>query len=155
MDYPDDPGTFAVDDQYLVGESLLVAPAFAGQQARSVYLPPGDWFDFWTAQKHSGKGRVEVDVPLDRIPLFVKAGALLPLARPTLHVEDPASRQLTMHAYGNQPAQTVLYEDDGSARPALAQVALFWEAGQQEGSVDRKGSGTGPRFEVAQWKRFA
>jgi alpha-D-xyloside xylohydrolase len=154
MDYPDDPGTFALDDQYLAGESLLVAPVFAGQSARSVYLPAGDWFDFWTAQRHTGKQRIGIQAPLDQIPLFVKAGTLLPLARPTLHVEDPASRQLIVWAFGSEPSQTVLYEDDGSARPPLAEVAVFWEMGQDKGTVNRSGSSPSSRYEFVEWKRF-
>jgi alpha-D-xyloside xylohydrolase len=155
MDHPDDPATFAVDDQYLMGESLLVAPMFAGQASRSVYLPRGDWFDFWTGRKHCGKQRIEARAPLGQVPLFVKSGTLLPLARPTLHVEDPASRQLTVHAYGSQPARTVLYEDDGSARPALVSVALSWKMGQDKGTVNRSSSGPGSTYEFVQWKRFA
>lgn len=151
MDYPDDPHTFAIDDQYMVGESLLVAPVFAGQAQRAVYLPPGDWFDFWTGARVPGARRTEIQAPLDRIPLFVKSGALLPLAVPTLHVEDARSWKLIVQAYGTASARTVLYEDDGSVRPAWRPVVLAWDSTNHAGTI------LGPRdarYEVTEWKRF-
>jgi alpha-glucosidase (family GH31 glycosyl hydrolase) len=54
-------------------------------------LPEGEWFDYWTGERHAGRQRVTIQVPLERIPLFVKAGTLLPLAEPTLHTADPGA----------------------------------------------------------------
>ena len=85
IDYPDDPQTWALDSQYLAGESLLVAPVVAGEHDREVYLPAGEWFDFWTGVTLQGGRRLNVSGPLDQIPVFVKAGTLLPFAQPTLH----------------------------------------------------------------------
>ena len=69
-----------VDDEYLFGASLLVAPLFTGQAKRSVYQPAGDWYDFWTHAKHAGGRAIEVAKPADQIPVFVKGDTLLPLA---------------------------------------------------------------------------
>jgi alpha-D-xyloside xylohydrolase len=149
MDYPDDPATWAVDDQYLMGESLLVAPVVAGEASRNVYLPAGDWVDFWTGRRYPGKQRIRIDVPLEQIPLFVKGGSILPLAEVTAHTADAASWRLHVQAYGNSPAQAVLYEDDGTWDPSLSEVTLSW---QGEGSLKRSGSGSGPHYEVAEWK---
>ncbi len=148
MDHPDDAHTWGVDSQFLVGESLLVAPAFAGEPSRSIYLPEGDWFDYWTGRRHAGKQQVRVEVPLDQIPIFVKSGSLLPLAEPTLHTDDPASWRLTVNVYGGKPLPATLYEDDGSWVPSLAEVRLDWDADRQTGSL--KGAGTG-KYEVAKW----
>ncbi|MBS1858636.1 MAG: glycoside hydrolase, partial [Acidobacteria bacterium] len=74
MDYPDDPATWAVDDQYMAGESLMAAPLVGGQATRRVYLPAGEWYDFWTGRKLPGKQRIQVEAPLEQIPLYVKAG---------------------------------------------------------------------------------
>jgi alpha-D-xyloside xylohydrolase len=156
LDYPDDPDTYSVDDQYLMGESLLAAPMFAGQSSRSVYLPGGEWYDFWTARRHSGKQRIQVQPPLSEIPLFVRAGTLLPLAKPTLHVDDPDSRKLMVHAYGNGPAQTTLFEDGSSLRPELVETILSWEGTKNTGTVKRSGRpAEGLTYEVLNWKRFA
>ena len=97
LDYPKDTAAWPIDSQFLVGDSLLVAPVFAGQAARPVYLPEGEWFDFWTGHGLSGKQRIEVKPPLEQIPLFAKSGTILPLAQPSLHVEDPASWKLEAH----------------------------------------------------------
>src|SRR5258708_2843871 len=108
MDFPDDPQTQTIDDEYLLGDSVLVAPVIfrrgpgnpstaeaKGDAQRSVYLPEGDWYDFWTDERYAGKQRITVRVPLEHIPLFIKAGTVLPLARPTLDTDDPESWRLT------------------------------------------------------------
>lgn len=162
MDYPDDPETHNLDDEYLMGDSLLVAPiiidsrggqdrsqtaADSGEMVRSVYLPAGDWYDFWTGERFTGKRRLAVHVPLDRIPLFVKAGTILPLATPTLHTDDPASWNLTVQVYGNGALPTKLFEDDGAFTPALPDVCFEWDAAKKVGRI------TGAkRYTVTRWK---
>ena len=148
MDYPDDPATWAIDDQYLVGESILAAPVVAGQAERAVYLPAGDWFDFWNGRRYPGKQRIEIKPPLEQIPLFVKGGTILPLAEATLHTGEAASWRISVQVYGDHPAPAVLYEDDGAWNPSLTEVTLAWEP---PGSVTRSGNGPGPRYEVAGW----
>lgn len=152
MDYPGDPATWAIDNQYLVGESLMAAPVVAGQAARTVYLPAGEWFDYWSGQRYSGKQRIQIKAPLEHIPLFVKGGSILPLAEASAHTADAAGWRLHVQVYGNSPAPTVLYEDDGSWNPSLNEVTLSWAG---EGSVRRSESGSGPRYQVAEWKLVA
>jgi alpha-D-xyloside xylohydrolase len=149
LDYPDDPATWLIDDQYLIGDSLLAAPAFAGEAVRKVYLPEGEWFDFWTGSKHAGARHVEVRPPLEQIPLFVRGGSILPLATPTLHTADPASWKIAAHVYGEGPASTVLYEDDGSWAPSLDEVRLSWDAAARQGRVSRFS-----RYEIGEWKQI-
>lgn len=151
MDHPDDPQTWSVDNQYMMGESILVAPVIAGQQERSVYLPQGEWFDYWTGKRHSGKQRIQVRPALEEIPFFVKEGTLLPLADPTPHTGDPASWRLTILVYGNYAASARLYEDDGSFEPTLSEVQLSWDPKRRAGSVKRLGGVAGPRYEVTRW----
>ena len=152
MDYPDDPGTWAVDDQFLIGEGLLVAPVTAGETKRSVYLPEGDWFDFWTGRLHAGKTRLDIPVPLDRIPIFVKSGTLLPLAEPAMHSEDEASWQLTVQVYGENAGPAVLYEDDGSPDPQFTEVSLRWDREKSLVSIERSGHGSGKRYALKNWE---
>ena len=155
MDYPDDPEAQTIDDEYLMGDSLLVAPVIigsrggraSGQTTRSVYLPDGDWYDFWTGECFTGKRRMTVNVPLDRIPLFVKAGTILPLATPTLHTDDPVSWQLTVQVYGDGTRTARLFEDDGTFSPALPEVRLEWDAAKKTGRI------TGAaRYTIKEWK---
>lgn len=94
---PRDPKTWVIDDQFLIGESFMAAPAFAGEPSRDVYLQEGDWFDYLAGKRYTGKRQIRLEVPLDQIPLFVKSATLLPLAESTLHADDPASWRLTVH----------------------------------------------------------
>ncbi len=155
MDFPDDVRTWPVDDQYLVGEGLLAAPVVAGQSTRSVYLPAGTWYDFWSGERHAGGRRVEVRPSLEQVPLFVRSGTLLPLARATPHTDDPASGELTVRGYGAADAVLTLYEDDGAHAPALTPVVLSWDATQRAGSVRRAGAARPPHYRVAAWTRIA
>ena len=166
MDYPDDPGSRSVDDEYLMGDGLLVAPVIVpgadrahaaqpdavgpnGESRRSVYLPPGDWDDYWTGKSYQGSKRIEVDVPLERIPLFVKDGTILPEAQPTLHTDDPESRNLTALVFGDGHLRTTLYEDDGAVPPSLTPVVLAWDAAKKAGTFSGQG-----RYRVVAWRQM-
>ncbi len=77
--FPDDP--VAVDQiyQYMFGPDLLVAPMYQRGTSRSVYLPEGEWFNFWSGRQFKGGKHIEVDAPLEQMPLFVQAGSILPM----------------------------------------------------------------------------
>lgn len=75
--------------QYLFGPDLLVAPIYQFGTHRSVYLPAGNWFDYWTGQPFSGPKLIEVTAPLDEIPLFVRAGAIIPMLPNDIHTLIP------------------------------------------------------------------
>jgi alpha-D-xyloside xylohydrolase len=152
LDSPDDTETWSIDDQFLVGEDLLVAPVFAGERQRKVYLPAGRWFDFWTEQRFDGKQSVTVDAPLERIPLFVKSGSILPLARVSAHTDDSMSWKLEARVYGEGAASTDLYEEDGALNPKMNRVTLMWSAVGKSGSVKRADNRLSPQYEVELWR---
>jgi len=113
MAWPDDRRACALDDQFLCGDALLVAPVCQpGATAREVYLPAGSWYDFWTNERHDGPTALAVAAPLDRIPLFVRAGAILPLWPVMQHVGERPLDRLFLHAYAGD-GKSWLYEDDG------------------------------------------
>jgi alpha-D-xyloside xylohydrolase len=153
MDYPDDAQTWTIDNQYLVGDSMLVAPVVAGEHEREVYLPTGDWFDFWTGKHFAGNQRTTVPVPLEQIPVFVKGGSLLPLAKPAPHTVHADSYQLTVRRYGGGNLQCVLYEDDGSPQTDWTTVNLAWDEGQPQGTVQRAGPKQSHEYVVSTWER--
>jgi alpha-D-xyloside xylohydrolase len=97
----------------MCGEDLLVAPMFAGQTQREVYLPNGVWHDFYTGNTVQGGEKITVTATLDQIPIFVKDGTLLPLAKPVQHIEPDTVFELTLHRFGKQLRDAVLFEDDG------------------------------------------
>lgn len=115
MDYPQDPAVRDLKDQYLFGRNLLVAPVTSyGGRARDVYLPKGsDWYDFYTGQLHRGGQSVKVDAPETRIPVLVKAGAIVPFGPVTQYVDEKPDAPLTLNVYTGADGQFTLYEDDG------------------------------------------
>ena len=103
-----------IKDQYMAGEYLLVAPLFAGQSTRKVVLPKGKWFDFYTGA-YVGNGEVISVTPgLDKIPVYVKDGGIIPMMQPRL--QAPKSNEqvdLEIRFYGEQAGKYSLYDDDG------------------------------------------
>jgi alpha-D-xyloside xylohydrolase len=152
MDWPADAQTWTVDDQWMIGAGLLVAPVVAGQASRSVYLPDGAWYDFWMGKRYDGRQRVEVRPPLEQIPLFVRSGTLLPLAHVTLHTDDARSGELTIRAYGSADASLTLYEDDGAHPAKLTEVALSWNAAKRAGELRRAATARQPEYRAIKWE---
>ena len=116
LNYQDDESTYNLDDQFMVGDDLLVAPITKPDVTRRlVYLPAGSWYDYWTNKKYAGGTMISVEAPLDTVPMFVRAGAIIPVG-PTLNYVgekpvDPITFNIYPDAAGN--ASTTLYEDDG------------------------------------------
>jgi alpha-glucosidase len=113
MAEPDNPAIRNIDDSYLLGDVLLVAPVLEpGAVRRSVYLPAGRWYDYWSNELLEGGETIAVPAPLERLPLFVRAGAVLPCWPEMQYVGEKPIETLTYRVYpGN--FETVLYEDLG------------------------------------------
>lgn len=112
---PQDADLRDIDDQYLLGDLLLVAPVVEeGVTQRTVILPNGDWYDFWTNHHYQGGQVITVDAPLSHLPLFVRGGAVLPIwdVVQNLFNGTPKQNTLRLRVYPGQ-ADTVLYEDAG------------------------------------------
>jgi alpha-D-xyloside xylohydrolase len=88
VEYPDDPGAYHQELEYMLGPYLLVAPVFNAEGRCSFYLPPGRWYDFWTGERVEGPVHRRVTVPLERIPLFVRGDSILPFAPAMDFVEE-------------------------------------------------------------------
>ncbi len=103
-----------IKDQYMAGEYLLVAPLFTGQTTRKVVLPKGKWYDFYTGE-YAGDGEVLTITPgLDKIPVYVKDGAIIPMMPPLLHAPKAGEKvDLEIRHYGEKPGRYLLYDDDG------------------------------------------
>lgn len=123
-------------EEFFFGNDLFVAPVLnEGQKRRTLTLPEGGWYDFWTSQRYRGDTTITVDAPVDRIPFFVRAGAAIP-AQQVLQFSDQAPIDpLTLMIYPPEPGGTgisVLYEDDGNtfeyARGVFARRAVKQQA---------------------------
>lgn len=112
--YPGDLRALSVDDAYMWGENLLVAPVTASAaRERNVYLPRGLWFDYWTGEQISGGGNHTRSVDLATLPLYVKAGSILPHGPVKQSALEPSSAPIELHIYPGNDARFALYEDDG------------------------------------------
>lgn len=115
--YQNDPVAVACGDQFLLGRNLLVAPVLRqGAVARSVYLPNDLWYDFWTGEQIQGGDHVLADAPLETIPLFVRAGTILPLAEPRQFVDDALLDAVSLHVWPQASGELAWYEDDGATQ---------------------------------------
>jgi len=106
--------TKEIRDQYMTGEYLLVAPLFTGQVSREVVLPQGKWYDFYTGE-YAGSGEIITVTPgLEKIPVFVKDGGIIPMMKPVLHAPAAGEKyDLEIRYYGTKPGKYMLYDDDG------------------------------------------
>jgi alpha-D-xyloside xylohydrolase len=114
MDFPNDPKVADMGEEYMFGPAFLVAPVTSqGQTTKSVYLPAGTaWYNFWTNERFEGGQTIQVNAPIDTIPLFVKAGSIVPLGSA---VESTHDKQSIMHVkvYPGADGDFTLYSDDG------------------------------------------
>jgi alpha-D-xyloside xylohydrolase len=115
LDFPNDPKVTDLRDEYMFGPAFLVAPITEqGATSRSVYLPAGaDWYNYWTNERLHGGQTVQVSAPIDTLPLFVRAGSILPLGS---EVESTHQQQsiASVRIYPGANAEFTLYNDDGN-----------------------------------------
>lgn len=116
LNYQDDPNTYNLDDEFMVGDDLLVAPIVKPDiTSRLVYFPKGIWYDFWTNKKYTGGTMIRVDAPLETVPMFVRGGAIIPMGPEMKYAGEKPVDPITFAIYPNEEgsASTTLYEDDG------------------------------------------
>jgi alpha-glucosidase len=117
LEYPQDEAVYQISDQFMYGPSLLVAPVITpGTEYRHVYLPEGGWVDYWTGERYAGKQHILYHAPLDTLPLFVKAGSMIPAYEPMQYVGEKKIENLIVEIYlaGAGRSEYSLYEDDGA-----------------------------------------
>lgn len=97
VEWPDDPVAYHMEDQYLLGDRLLVAPVLEqGATSRRVWLPPGTWVDWWTGAEFAGSRWIEAPAPLEILPLYVRGGTALPLGPVVQHVAETSAEPYTL-----------------------------------------------------------
>jgi alpha-glucosidase len=139
FDYQDDQNVYEIGDQYLFGKDIMVCPVTTkGAQTRTVYLPQGEWFDYWTGKKYSGRQYIHVVTPLDTLPLFVKAGAIIPTQPAMTYVGEKPVDVITLDVFPGENASFNLYEDDGQSLNYLQNkfsttAIIFTETSSQYG----------------------
>jgi alpha-glucosidase len=119
LNYQDDPNTYNLDDEFTIGDDLLVAPVTRPDvTSRLVYLPRGVWYDYWTNKKYEGGTMIRADAPLESVPMFVRGGAIIPTGPEMNHVGEKPVNPITFAVYPDEKgsAETTLYEDDGTSQ---------------------------------------
>ncbi len=114
LEYPADRRTYRLDTAFLLGRDLLIAPVLVeGARSREVYVPEGEWFDFWTGEKIIGPRQARVEAPLDRVPIFVRGGAIIPMQPVVQYVDEVPVDPLILNVFPGRVCEGALYEDDG------------------------------------------
>lgn len=115
MDFPADPNVMNIPDEYMFGPAFLVAPVTdQGATHRSVYLPAGsDWYNYWTNERLKGGQTITADAPIDTLPLFVRAGSIVPLGAEISSTHQPQAIS-AIRVYPGANADFTLYSDDGT-----------------------------------------
>ncbi len=114
--HPNDPAAVACEDQFLLGESLLVAPILRPEaRVRSVYLPVGQWFDFWSGGLYDGGQHVLIEAVPEHIPVFVRGGSVVPTGAPRQFISGEAEPVVNLHVWPHGRGAFTWQEDDGES----------------------------------------
>jgi alpha-glucosidase/alpha-D-xyloside xylohydrolase len=114
--YPQDKNALLVDNVYLWGDDILVAPVYEkGATQRNAYLPVGKWWNYWTNELVDGGKEITVPAPLDSLPLFIKAGAVIPIGPIKQHTGEATSEPVTLKIYPGADGTFTWFDDDGSS----------------------------------------
>jgi alpha-glucosidase/alpha-D-xyloside xylohydrolase len=134
LQYPHDPQAVTLGDEYLWGRDLLIAPVLEkGARSRRVYLPAGTWFDWWTDEKVAGQRWIERPVDLETMPIYARAGAIIPLDPVRQFTAQPVSEPATLRVYPGADGTFNLYDDDGQSLgyrdgsdPKMVWIRIHW-----------------------------
>jgi alpha-glucosidase/alpha-D-xyloside xylohydrolase len=120
LHYPDDENVKGMGTQYLWGRDLLIAPVFEkGATTRQVYLPKGDWYDWWTNTKMNGGQTITRKIDLSIMPIYVRAGAIIPTDPVRQYTAEPVEEPTTLTIYSGADGDFTLYDDDGISQDYL------------------------------------
>ncbi len=148
MDFPQDTAAREIANEYMFGPAFLVAPVTAYQaRSRSVYLPQsaGGWYDFWTGSLTAGGQNLDAPAPYDAMPLFVRAGSIIPFGPDLQYTGEKPEDPITFRVYAGADGAFTLYEDDGKTydcdRGVCARISFNWNDAARTLTIgDRQGS---------------
>ena len=136
MDFSNDTKAVEQAYQYMFGKAMLIAPVTAPATTWDVYLPKSNgWYDFWTGKKYNGGQTINVDAPQDKIPVFVKAGSIIPIGKLMQYTAEKSNDTLEIRIYKGANAEFDLYEDEGDhynyEKGKYAVTSFKWNEQQQ------------------------
>lgn len=154
MDYTSDHNVRAISNQFMIGPNIMAAPTTMDSSTRTVYFPEGYWYDYYTKKKYAGRQYYSIEMATNQLPIFVKAGSIIPVADPADFIDNNTKFNITCKVFGSNPAAFTLFEDDG--------ITFNFEKGQYnsiilsvskgKGSFERKGNFQGRKYEIKGWE---
>jgi len=131
MDWRKDVEAQNTGDEYLFGPAILVSPVTTqGATSKTVYLPQATWYDFWTGAKQEGGKRIQADAPLSKLPLFVRAGSIIPMGPAMEWATEKPADPIELRIYAGADGDFTFYEDENDSyryeKGAHATIALHW-----------------------------
>ncbi|MBD2169185.1 glycoside hydrolase family 31 protein [Calothrix membranacea FACHB-236] len=152
--FSSDRTTYTLYDQVLLGASLMAAPIYRpGVEYRAVYLPAGTWYDWWSNERYQGPTHILTHAPLEKMPLFVRGGAIIPMQPVTQYVDEQPMNELHLRIWpGNN--EYILFEDDGkndaeNQNYSLRKITVSTQANQTFVEINqREGNWAQPQREV-------
>jgi len=148
FDFQNDTKVYGIADQFMFGPALLVNPVTAmGATSRSVYLPAGTWYDFWTGSTTAGGTTTTANAPLSQLPIYVRGGSIVPMG-PMIQYAMQSADPLEIRVYPGADASFTIYEDEGDTYSyemgTYAQIPLTWNDAAKTLTIGaRSGSYTG------------
>ncbi|MDE5840780.1 MAG: glycoside hydrolase family 31 protein [Muribaculaceae bacterium] len=132
FDFPKDRNVFDIKDQYMFGDIMACPVTDPGVDSREVYLPAGSgWYDFWTGKRFVGGETVDAAAPIDRLPLFVKEGSIIPTTEVVEYSDASAGKPLTIDIYPGKDAEFTLYDDAGDGydfeKGEFTRISMIWD----------------------------
>lgn len=132
MDFPQDVKAQNIGDQFLFGPAILVSPVTEqGATTRHLYLPKGEWYDFWTGAASTGPLDLNAPAPLSRIPLYVRAGSIVPMGPDLQYAEQKPADPIELRVFPGSDGDFTLYEDDNNTydyeKGAFATIPIHWK----------------------------
>ena len=146
MDFPGDPKVRDLSDQWMFGPALMPCPVYEYKaRSREVYFPEGGWYDFYTGAYIAGGQTLTADAPYERIPLYVRAGSIVPFGPDMQWSDEKPADNIRLYVYAGRDADFTLYEDDGVTygyeKGAYAMIPIHWDDASRTLTLgERKGS---------------
>ncbi|TSO25414.1 glycoside hydrolase family 31 protein [Lactobacillus sp. LL6] len=113
LNYQDDEKVYDINDEFMISDKVLVAPVvYQGMTTRQVYLPKGEWIDFWSGVEYAGQNTILVGAPLDKLPMFIKKDTILPWGKVVSHISDEPDKTMTFRLFGDY-GKYEHYQDNG------------------------------------------
>jgi len=147
MSYTADKQTYGISDQFLFGPALMVCPVYSYKaRNREIYFPAGNkWYDFYSNKLIDGGQKLNIEAPLEHIPLFVPAGAILPIGPVMQYASEKKAENIEIRVYQGKDGKFSLYEDEGTnynyEKGAFSTISFEYNNDENKLTIgDRKGS---------------